>query len=142
MENLKNYIVVALISFVLGGAVIKYAFPAPVNEAKKQTTDTEVVKNDVTTVVSEEVKPDGTKKVTTTTTDKSEKKSVAKTTESKVTVAKADLFFGGGYVKNIKDKEEKDDYQLIVGKRLAGPILGFVTYQFKGVITVNAVVEF
>jgi ABC-type phosphate transport system auxiliary subunit len=143
MENLKNYLVVGVISFVLGGAVIKYYWPTPVNTDKKQTVETEVTKNNITTVTTEEVDPTtGKKKTVTTVVDKSEKKESTKSTESKTTVAKADLFFGGGYVKNIKDSQEKDDYQVLVGKRLAGPVLGFVTYQFKGVVTANVVIEF
>jgi hypothetical protein len=141
MENLKNYLVVGIISFVLGGAVIKYYWPTPVNVDNKQTVETGDTKNNIITVTTEKVKADGTKEITTTTTDKSEKKESMKSTETKTTIAKADLFFGGGYVKSL-NSQEKDDYQVVVGKRLMGPVLGFVTYQFKGVVTANVVIEF
>lgn len=142
MENLRNYLIIGLLAFVLGGAITKYYWPTPVNTDKKQVTAVEETKNNIVTVVTEETKPDGTKKVVTTTTDKSEKKESSKSSETKTTVAKAEIFFGGGVVKNVKDFQEKEDYQIIVGKRLAGPVLGFATYQFKGVVSANVVIEF
>jgi dsRNA-specific ribonuclease len=111
---MKNYIIVAAISLLIGAIGVKFLFPTI--KEKIVEKEVEVIKKDVQTVIKEIIKPDGTKEIVTVVTDKSqEKKESSKVT----TVSKPDwnIGLGTGIDKN------KDEYYLaLVQRRVIGEL--------------------
>jgi len=105
-------ILFTLVAFVAGGAVAKLAWPT----IRTKEVQTEVVRNDVRTVVRTVTRPDGSKEIVRETTDKS-----ARTATSTKTVAAPQWVAGLGI--GVKPLDLKPVYSGVVLYRVAGPVL-------------------
>lgn len=135
MNNLKTIIAAVIIGLGLGAGITKAYFP----KIQEVNIEKEVVRTDVRTVVKEVIRADGSKETVTETTDRTVKKEDKKSTIDKTPEPKMNKV--SAIVKYDFD-EKKENYGVLVERRLVGPVFLGLYGDTKKNIGVSAGIEF
>lgn len=121
---MKNYIIVSVISLLVGAGIVNYAFPPKVEtKIQEVTKEVEVIKRDIVVVTEKVTQKDGTIVEKTRTEDKSidtSKKDTKASSETTVTNEKQYRVSVRAGAKGIINPEVI--YSLGIEKKLIGPL--------------------